>query len=403
VPGRARSLRKVCNTAGVADPDYAHVLDALADAAPDRVVDLVAAAAAPLGAGDIRLYLADFQGSALELVPSEGPGDGDEADVAGSLAGRAYRTGEPVIAPCDRSATIWVPVVERGERTGAMGLTVPEASPEVVAHCVRLGHFAGLLVRGFARTTDLMHLHRRRQPMTLAASMQWDLLPPLTVRCAEAMACGRLEPAYAIAGDAFDYVVNDGSLDAGLFDGMGHGVASTLMTTLAVGAYRHARRSGTGLDATRASIDAAIAERYQGEAFVTGALVRLELSTGLLQWTSAGHPAPLLLRGRRFVRELRCAPSLPFGLGGGCAEVATEALEPGDCALYFTDGVVEGRGPAGEEFGVERLVNAWDRHAASELALDEILRRLVDDVVSHSAGKLRDDASLMLVCWRPSA
>jgi hypothetical protein len=41
-----------------------------------------------------------------------------------------------------------------------------------------------------------MHLRRRRQSMTLAAGMQWDLLPPLTVRGAQALVCGRLEPAY---------------------------------------------------------------------------------------------------------------------------------------------------------------------------------------------------------------
>lgn len=384
-------------------PDFAGVLDAVGDASPNQVADLVAQAAAPLGASDVRLYVADFQGSALELLAARPAATDDpEAEVSGSVAGRVFRTGLPVVAERTGTAGVWVPLVERGERTGALELTVPHASPEVVADCVRLGQFAGLLVRSFARTTDLLHVHRRRQPMSLAASMQWDLLPPLTVRCAQGLACGRLEPAYAIAGDAFDYVINDGFLDAGLFDGMGHGVASTLMTTLAVGAYRHARRRGVQLEEALASIDGAIAEHYQGDAFVTGALVRLELSTGVLRWVNAGHPAPILLRGRRVVRELRCAPSLPFGLGGTCTEVATEALEPGDCVLYFTDGVIEGRTPGGEEFGVERLMGAWERHAASEQELDEVLRCLVEEILSHSAGKLRDDASLMLVSWTSS-
>jgi serine phosphatase RsbU (regulator of sigma subunit) len=100
------------------------------------------------------------------------------------------------------------------------------------------------------------------------------------------------------------------------------------------------------------------------------------------------------------VKELSCAPSLPWGLGGDCQEVGSETLERGDCVLVFTDGVVEGRSHLGEDFGVERLVDAWTREAASSGQPDEVLRRLVDEILSFNAGKLRDDASLMILCWR---
>jgi hypothetical protein len=365
------------------------------------MLDLLRIAAEPLGARDVRLYLSDFQGVTLQLAT---PVDGVEpseytVDVAGSMAGRTYRTGEAVTVEREEGTSVWVPLLERGERTGVVALTVPEATEEVLAECIRFGRFAGLLVRSFARTTDLFHLRRRRQSMTLAAGMQWDLLPPLTIRTARALACGRLEPAYEIAGDAFDYVMNDTHLDAGVFDGMGHGVHSTLMTTLAVGAYRHARRAGGPLPVIFAAVDEAIAGQYHGDAFVTAAFARLRLADGVLEWTSAGHPAPLLVRDRRVVRQLAYTPLLPLGLGGVCSEVAVEALEPFDCVLFFTDGVVEGRSARGEEFGVDRLAERFEHHAASDAEPDEMLRRLVDDVTGYSANKLRDDASLLLLRW----
>jgi hypothetical protein len=127
-----------------------------------------------------------------------------EEDVASSMAGRAFVTGEPVTVERDGGVRVWVPLVERGDRTGVVALSVAAIDDDLLAECVRFGVFAGLLVRGFARTTDLFHLRRRGRPMSLAAGMQWDLLPPLSVRCAEALASGRLEPAYEIAGDAFD-------------------------------------------------------------------------------------------------------------------------------------------------------------------------------------------------------
>lgn len=389
-------------TGGVGAPDYAAALDAIADATAGELLGLLRATTAPLDATDIIVYLADFQGMVLQPillnVELNDPIVAEE-DVGPSMAGRAFRTGEPVTARRDGVVRAWVPLVERGERTGVVALSVPHMDDAVLAECVRVGKFAGLLVRGFARTTDLMHLRRRGRPMTLAAGMQWDLLPPLTVRCAQAVACGRLEPAYEIAGDAFDYAINSPNLEAGLFDGMGHGVESTMMTTLAMGAYRHARRSGDPPAMAYTAIGQALAEQYGGDAFVTGLLARLALDTGLLEWVNAGHPPPLLWRTGQVVGELECTPSLPLGLGGACQQVATAALQPGDRVLLFTDGVVEGRSIDGAEFGVERLADLWEQESTTGQAPEEVLRRLVAAIMEHSAGRLRDDATLLQLSW----
>lgn len=381
--------------------DYATAVDAIGEATPSDVLGLLDAAARPLGAFDLAVYLVDFQGVALQpLGIVRGAEPLDEEPVAGSMAGRSFRSGEPVLAERPEGTRIWVPLVERGERTGVVALTLRDVDDHALEECMRLGRVAGLLIRSLGRVTDLMHVRRRRQDMTLAAGMQWDLLPPLTVRCRYALASGRLEPAYAIAGDVFDYAINEPYLDAAILDGMGHGVHSTLMTTLALGAYRHARRSGAALDDMYGAVDASVAEQYGGDAFVTGAFARLDLAQGALRWTCAGHPAPLHLRDHRVIQQLACQPSVPLGLGGRCREVAEVPLEPGDSILFFTDGVVEGRSADGQEFGVERLAERWEHHAASAHDGDEVLRELVDDVLVFNAQKLRDDASLLLLTWR---
>jgi phosphoserine phosphatase RsbU/P len=382
--------------------DLERVLDAIPETTPNDLVALLMTAAAPLEASEIGLYLVDFQGTVLQPVLLDTDLSGPvlpEEDVATSMAGRAFVSGRPVTSERDGGMRVWVPLVERGERTGVISLTVPDVDEPRLTECIRLGLFAGLLVRAFARTTDLLHLRRRGRSMTLAAGMQWDLLPPLTVRCAEAMVSGRLEPAYQIAGDGFDYALNGRHLDAAVFDGMGHGVESTLLTTLAMGAYRHARRGGDTPGEAHEAVDEAVSRHYGGEAFVTAVLVRLGLDDGSLEWTNAGHPLPLLLRGQRVARELRCTPSLPLGLGGGCREVATEDLEPGDVVLFFTDGVIEGRSGSGDEFGVDRLARTWEQEWASGQPPEEVLRRLVRAVSDYNGGKLRDDATVLQLCW----
>lgn len=396
VPNRGRSL----------SPDYSSVLEVLPEAHPNELLSLLHDAAAPLEARDLGLYLADYQGVALlpVLVDQSIAATLVEEDIASTMAGRAYRTGETTTAERADGFRVWTPLVERGERTGVLAMTLPKLDDHLVAQCIHLGRFAGLLVRSFARTTDILHLARRRRSMHLAAGMQWDLLPPLTLNSANVTASGRLEPAYEVAGDAFDYAMNEEYLHVAVFDGMGHGVDSTLMTTLAVGAYRHARRAGVPLSEIHAEVDRAIAEQYEHRmCFVTATFARLALDGGRLEWCTAGHPTPLLLREHRVVRQLSCLPSLPLGLGGQSREVASEQLEPGDSVLFFTDGVVEGRSQSGEEFGVGRLSERWEHHSASHLQPDEVLRRLIEDVMAYSAGKLRDDASLAVVHWRGSS
>lgn len=371
---------------------------------PADVADVLERVGSVIG-HDITLYLVDFGQTVLQPLPHlERPRVVVEENVATSLAGRAFTTGDVVTARRATGVRVWVPVHEQSARTGVLALTVPELSARISGQCQQLGDLAGMLCANAARFTDLFHVRRRGRSMSLAASMQWDLLPPLTMRSPHVVVTGVLEPAYEVAGDAFDYALNDTHLDVAMFDGMGHGIASTLLTTLTVGAYRHARRAGADLASTFAEIDAVLDAQYDGDAFATGLLARLEVTTGLVHWLSAGHPPPLLLRGRRAMEPLTCEPTLPLGLEGASPELQTTALEPGDAMLLYTDGVIEARTPEGAELGLHRLADLLEREAAAQTSPEETLRRLIRSTLDHHGGTLRDDATLLMVVWAgPSA
>jgi serine phosphatase RsbU (regulator of sigma subunit) len=376
-------------------PGYPDALGVLRQAAGGDLHRVLAAACAPVPAWDPVIYLVDFAHQVLFPLAA---GVAEE-EVATTMAGRAFAAGQPVSSQRDGSVRVWVPVVEQTTRTGVLAVTVPDASEAVLAQAELLGVFAGLAVAAAARVSDIPHLRRRGRVMSLSAGMQWDLLPPLSARTAGALIAGVLEPAYDIAGDAFDYAVNGPDLHFAIIDGMGHGIGSTLLTGLAVGAYRHARRDGAPVAGIHAAIDAALAGYYDDLSFATGIVGRLAAGSGRLEWSCAGHPRPLLLRGRNVVAELSCDPTLPFGLGDGAPEPGIEQLEPDDVVLLYTDGVVEARTPDGELFGLDRLADLLEREAASGRSAEEVLRRLVLAVLEHQAGGLRDDATLLLVQW----
>ena len=374
---------------------------------PAAVPEVVLRVAGELGATDVTIYLVDFAQTTLEPLPDRRTHTAlpRSEDVATTMAGRAFSTATPSTAERPEGIRVWVPIIEGSDRTGVLAVTVTEATPDIVRGCEELGLFTGYLIATQARSTDLYNLYRRRQSLSLAASMQWDLLPPLVLKTSRLAVAGFLEPAYEVGGDCFDYALNDTTFDVAIIDAMGHGVASSLIASLTIGGYRHDRREGRSLTQIHANLDVAMATHLPQLLFATGQLARIDLETGVMTWTNAGHPLPLLIRHGQVLRELECPASLPWGLGGltpgaDLATVATVELEPGDSVLFFTDGVTESVVSGGGRFGVEHLADLVGQHASDQLEIEEVVRRLARSVVEDHLGKPNDDATLVMVQWK---
>jgi len=84
------------------------------------------------------------------------------------------------------------------------------------------------------------------------------------------------------------------------------------------------------------------------------------------------------------------------------------ALEPGDALFAYSDGVLECRNAAGEEFGLERLADALrrSRQSSAHATLMVLLAELQDfangspvcDDVSLTVIQRNDDESLGTIC-----
>jgi len=365
------------------------------------VPEILARAATAIGATDLVVYLIDFGQTVLEPMSdhaahAELP---DTEPVPSTMAGRAFVDQRIVTADRDDGVRVWIPVLEGSDRTGVIALTLDAVGASILRDCEDLGLLAGYLIAAQARCTDLYNLHRRRRRMSLAASMQWDLLPPLVLKTGSVAVAGLVEPAYDVGGDCFDYAANGSVFDFAIMDAMGHGVASARIASLAMGSYRHDRREGRSLTAMHVTLAATIERQYGDASFATGVLGRIDVDSGVVTWTNAGHPPPLLIRGGQVVRELHGESTTPWGIPGRDPTLVAEQLEPGDCLLLYTDGVVEARTPDGQEFGLEQLVDLTDRHASDLLAPEAIVRLLLHSVRDHQRDELVDDATVVLVRW----
>jgi serine phosphatase RsbU (regulator of sigma subunit) len=112
--------------------------------------------------------------------------------------------------------------------------------------------------------------------------------------------------------------------------------------------------------------------------FVTCLYAILEPETGELVYANAGHNLPYC-HTRQGVVELR-ATGMPLGLMVNMIyENQSSVLEPGDCAIFYSDGLVEAHNPQGEMFGTGRLIGLLDdEYIESASLIDRLLKELGD-------------------------
>jgi Stage II sporulation protein E (SpoIIE) len=374
-----------------------HLLEASHDLAPDQIVAAVAQAGRALDAEDVAIYLVDYEQTVL--VPLADDTDRTPLEIDATLAGRAFAALAVQETDTESGRRLWLPLLDGAERLGVLGLTLPGVDDALRVQCAWLATLIAELLMTKGQYTDSYFLARRRHPMSLAAEMQWQLLPPLTFVTPRVVIAGLLEPAYEVAGDAFDYALNGDTAHLAVLDPVGHDLTATVLAAVTVGSYRHSRRAGLGLADTYAAVDQSIATEFGGERFVTGQLAQLDCVTGRLQWLNAGHPLPLLVRRAKVVDALACHPVPPLGLGLGQPEIATTALEPADRVLFYTDGVTEGRNLDGEPFGEARLADLLVRETLAGQPAAETMRRLAHAILAHQGRTPHDDATMVFLEW----
>ena len=143
---------------------------------PDDLASLFADRGRALGAEDVTLYLVDHEQYLLVPLPRQADPNPEPLTIETTLAGRCFRWLQLEKSVGDRR--LWVPVLDGLEGLGVLELGFPAGGAR--ADDERLHAFAGIvaeIVLAKGAYGDLFHKVRRRQPMSLAAEIAWNLLP----------------------------------------------------------------------------------------------------------------------------------------------------------------------------------------------------------------------------------
>ncbi|RRQ73072.1 protein phosphatase [Streptomyces griseofuscus] len=375
----------------------AEVLAAAEKAAPVRSLDVVAHNLRErFGARYVSFLFLDVVGRRLLRVHEEKATPQERGADQVSLAASAYdevlRTQRPVVAPENgRGQRVLAPVTNRGDAIGVLELYLTHVTEDVLEQVEEAAHALAYVIVTDRRFTDLYHWGNRTASVTLAAEIQRQLLPSApSCEAAEFTLAGALVPASDIAGDTYDYSLDEDTLHLSITDAMGHDVDASLMATLVVNASRGARRAGTDLAEQARQTHQALLD-HGHHTFATGQLLRIALDGSSAQLVNAGHPWPLRLRNGT-VDEIKLAVNLPFGVPAqGTYQVQNLDLRPGDRLLLYTDGVQERQAAAVD-------LAALLRDTATEHPR-EIVRALVNAVTEACNGHVKDDATVLCLDW----
>ena len=179
---------------------------------------------------------------------------------------------------------------------------------------------------------------------------------------------GQLTPAKEVGGDLYDFYIRDEKLFFCIGDVSGKGVPASLVMAVTRALFRNISAHESQPDRIVTQLNDTIAEDNDSNMFVTMFVGVLDLPTGRLRYTNAGHVAPVIISERLRVGEpcpgmtfaaalLPVDSNLPVGVMSGWKFTSQETtIDFGTSIFLYTDGLTEAENTGHELFGEKRML-----------------------------------------------
>lgn len=251
-----------------------------------------------------------------------------------------------------------------------------------------LSNRVSMLLECDALTNAARHTELLEQELQIASIIQTTLLGGDVPTAFSGVDFAALSmPSRTIDGDFYDfYQQGDDTIDLLIGDVMGKGVAAALLGTAVKNEFTKSVLSHAGIvngERTRPEVIVQqVARNLNGrliglERFVTLLYARIRMQNRLLEFVDCGHTETVVHRkkcGNSFVLR---GDNVPLGVVVRDIP-AQHAIEfrAGDTILFYSDGVTENVNPAGELFGIARLMECVEQWSSCgpQILLDQLRR-----------------------------
>jgi len=249
-----------------------------------------------------------------------------------------------------------------------------------------------------------------------AARVQQSMLPRQNIVTPNVRTAWKYVPTDELAGDAIGlHLIDERYLVAYVLDVSGHGVPAALLSVSAMHALEPipqeasmirvltSARGKLGTVKSPAKVATELNLRFRtGEndgRYLTIVLCVLDTHNGMLHLTSAGHPAPFIIRGNQPI-ALPDAGGFPIAIMETADyEEGSMQLQRGDRLCLFSDGIIEQTDASGDkQFEVERLEHSLTLR--QDLPATQVVEEIVNDLTKWSGtNSFTDDVSVVIIEW----
>jgi sigma-B regulation protein RsbU (phosphoserine phosphatase) len=278
--------------------------------------------------------------------------------------------------------------------------------PELTANPSRddeIGRLATTVEQFHQAQVARSQLAKLRQELHIAASIQRSLLPAGFPERAEFDLFAELHPFGEIGGDFYDFFdLPDGRLGLVIADVSDKGVAAALFMAVARTVIHAVAQIVPDPGSCLKQANALLSEDNATAMFVTVFYGTLDPVSGQFRYANAGHNPPYHIAADGAVAALPLTGGMALGIVEDLPFAERDlVLNPGDCLLFYTDGVTEAINPQSEEFTANRLETVLERAPPDAQAL---ITAITDAVrIFANGAPPADDLTLLALAYRGSS
>ena len=297
--------------------------------------------------------------------------------------------------------TILIPLLSRGELSGLLALG-PRQGGQRYSRRDRLlletiseqGAVAIENARLYEEETEQQRL---KQELETARHMQMSLLPERNFETPQLDFAAYLIPATEVGGDYFDYrLIDEGQFMFIIGDVSGHGISASTLVSMSKSLIYNQVKTSYEVDKVMAAmndmVQGALAERL----LMTLCYTIFDLKNRKIRYSIAGHPFPYHYQaGSGELKELELS-AYPLGVTSKAKyAVAETEYDPGDVLIFYSDGIVEGTNPEGEQLGFQRFEEMIIKN--KHLSAEEINRNIIQEFSLFANEHPQDDDITLVV------
>jgi len=296
-----------------------------------------------------------------------------------------------------------VPLVAEGRSIGVLVLDMRAArrrDEDELSFLQLMANQGAIAVERARMREEEMERRRMEQELQVGRKIQLSFLPESAPNLPGWDFAARNLAAREVGGDFYDFFWlpgEDKELGIVIADVAGKGVPAALLMAVGRTTIRSTALSGREPAAALMRANELLLKDTRTDLFLSAFYASLNIRSGELTYTLAGHNRPLHLRhASRTVEELR-AGGIVLGLFDSIdLEQKSRTLDAGDVLLCYTDGVTEALNEDMQPFGIERLRASLNEHG--EKPAQEALQSILDDIERFTGGELQaDDLTLLLI------